>query len=110
MRTLKFYGASDDLFEIEGTTKDEPDEIGCFNSPVTVWVGNEDEGIFITGMYAPNNSSSCWMIGISQMDEDMPLPDWEMSWGIGGRGYSVELTIEVPEGVVVSNYTNKGEY
>jgi hypothetical protein len=25
-RVLKFYGASDDLFEIEGTTGDEPDE------------------------------------------------------------------------------------
>lgn len=30
MRNLAFYGASDDLCEIEGTGKGEPDEVGCF--------------------------------------------------------------------------------
>jgi len=107
MRTLKFYGASDDLFYIEGTTKDEPDEIGCFEKVVTVWVGNEDEGLFVTGMYAPNNSSACWMVGISQFDEDMPLPDWKMSWDVDG--YSVELTIEVPDDIAVADYTKKDD-
>lgn len=109
MRTLKFYGASDDLFYIDGTTKDEPDEIGCFEKIVTLWVGNEDEGLFVTGMYAPNNSSGCWMVGISQVDENMPLPNWKMSWGIGGRGYSVELTIEVPDDIAVADYTKKDD-
>jgi len=31
-RDLTFYGASDDLFEIEGTKGDEPDEIGAYDS------------------------------------------------------------------------------
>ncbi|MEM6727836.1 MAG: hypothetical protein AAF618_04990 [Pseudomonadota bacterium] len=103
-RTLKFYGASDDLFEIEGTRGEEPDEIGCFDTPVTVKVATPDnEGLLITGLYAPSNAAGTWMVGISQLDEDFELPDWPMRWRApGGRGYSVELEIEVPDTVAVS--------
>ena len=106
-RTLKFYGASDDLFEIDGTKGEEPDEIGCFERVPTVKVAFDDEtGLFVTAHYAPNNSAATWMIGISQIEEDMPLPDWPMRWSApGGRGYSVELEIDVPDGVIVTNVT-----
>ena len=35
-------------------------------------------------------------------DEDKPLPDWPMRWSVHERGYSVQLEIDAPEGVVIS--------
>lgn len=101
-RTLKFYGASDDLFEVEGTIGGEPDEIGCYDETAAVKVANEHGGLFVVAHYAPKNLAACWSIGLMQLDEDVPLPNWPMKWSTGGRGYSVLLEIEVPDSAVVS--------
>jgi hypothetical protein len=101
VRTLKFYGASDDLFEIKGTSGAEPDEIGAYDQPRTVKVANDHGGLFVTALYAPNNTAACWMIGISQLDEDMPLPDWPMRWS--SEGYSTVLEIDAPDSAVVED-------
>lgn len=95
MRTLKFYGASDDLFEIEGTTREEPDEIGCYGHGATVRVSTpEKEGLFVTAEYALCGEAT-WMIGISILDEDVSLPNWPMRWS--AAGYSTVLEIDVPD-------------
>ena len=98
-RTLKFYGVSDDLFECEGTRPGdgEPDEIGCYDSDCVLEIkDSKGNGLRIVGRYAVAENG-CWAIAIAQMDEDLDLPDWPMKFGVGGRGYSVLLTIEAPD-------------
>lgn len=103
MRELKFYGASDDLFEIEGTSGDEPDEVGCYNRPAVAKVSSSSEGeLAVVAVYAPGNVAGCWSIGLMPVDEDVPLPSWQTAWKTGGRGYSAELTLTVPDDAVVS--------
>lgn len=99
MRTLKFYGASDDLFEIEGTTGSEPDE----RNPGTVEIKDADgNGLRVHCDYAVA-ANGCWMVGVAPLDEDIPIPDWPVSFKLGGRGYTAELTMVVPDTAVVSN-------
>lgn len=98
-RTLTFYGVSDDLFEIEGTTGREPDEIGTDDGAVKI--ESEHAGLIVCARYSPFRTG-CWMIGIMQRHEDDPLPDWPMRWSVGGRGYSTRLEIDVPESAKVS--------
>ena len=116
MRTLKFYGASDDLFEIEGARGDEPDEICLCDRPVTVSlklepppydggpeVGIVPEGLHVTGLYAPNDATACWMIGIAPLDEGLDMPGWPMRWRFDG--YTTVLEIDAPDDVVVAGHT-----
>lgn len=103
MRKLKFYGASDDLFEIDGTSGNEPDEIGCYDRPCVVKVSNDHAGLHVVGIYAPGDGPACWSLGIMQLDEDVPLPDWPMTWSVSGRGYSVALEIDAPDSAVVED-------
>jgi len=99
MRLLKFYGASDDLFEIDGTAEDEPDE----RDPGTVEIKDIDgSGLRVHCDYGIAGNA-CWMVGVAPMDEDAPIPDWPMSFRLGGRGYSAELTMKVPDTAKVSN-------
>jgi len=99
MRILKFYGVSDDLFEIEGTVGDEPDER---NSGTVELIDENGDGLRVYCDYAVTNNA-CWVVGIAPLDEDIPLPEWPMSFKLGGRGYSTELTMEVPDSVIVTN-------
>ena len=102
-RELRFYGASDDLFEIEGTSGDEPDEVGCYNRPAVAKIESPSEGsLCVVAVYAPANVAGCWSIGLMPRDEDIPMPPWKTSFRTGGRGYSAELTITVPDDATVS--------
>lgn len=92
MRILKFYGVSDDLFEIEGTTGKEPDEINVGGDPVVVEIRAEGTGLLVMGHYCRNG---CWAIGIAPIDEDMPLPPWPLHWS--AKGYSAHLEIHAPD-------------
>lgn len=103
-RTLKFYGCSDDLFEIEGTHGDEPDEIGCYDKPCVVKIQSGDDALCVVGMYAPGNVAGCWSIGLMPVDEDREMPNWPVTYKLGGRGYSTELTMSVPDNAVVTVY------
>jgi hypothetical protein len=104
-RTLKFYGASDDLFEIEGTKRGEPDEIGCYASKgVFVKVANEHAGCFVAAQYGTDGIANvpAWMIGVQPLEEGIPIPDWSLRIGTADNGYSTLLTMEVPDDVQVS--------
>lgn len=103
MRILKFYGSSDDLFECEGTRprEGEPDEIGKFRQPAIVEIRTPDgEGLHVIGQYAVGETA-CWMIGIAPLEEDTPIPVWNISFGLHKSGYSPELTVEVPDSAFV---------
>lgn len=42
------------------------------------------------------------MIGVAQLGEDQPIPDWPIRYLTAGNGYSPVLVIEAPEDVTVS--------
>lgn len=97
MQTAVFYGASDDLVEVEGVLGG--DEFGVYQS------GNgRYHGSFLLGgeMRVHAIYDGTWSFAVGQVDEAVPLPDWpvRLKWP-GGRGYSTRLEIDVPEGVKV---------
>lgn len=98
-RILKFYGASDDLFEIEGTGGDEPDE----RNPGTIQITTPSgEGLRVYCQYSIADNA-CWMVGVAPIDEDIPIPNWPCMFSLSERGYSAMLTMAVPVDAVVTN-------
>lgn len=93
-RTLSFWGASDDLFECDDSVGRATEEIGCYDAPGIYRITRGDEGLFVTGHYAPGNVVGCWSVGVMQLDEDKPLPDWPIT--ISAKGYSAVVTVAVP--------------
>lgn len=102
-RLLSFYGASDDLCEIEGYREGEPDEF----SPdypdntgiVEIRVPDTDEGLCVNWLF---NQEGLWSVGISQLREGVPLPLWEWTYITPKRykeetyGHTVKLQMAVP--------------
>lgn len=95
MQTAIFYGASDDLIEIEGVKGG--DEFGIFAKEKYVAAFNLGGKMRVHAIY-----DGCWCFAVGQVDEDIPLPDWpiRLKWP-GGRGYSTRLEIDVPDDVKV---------
>ncbi|EMO7232537.1 MULTISPECIES: hypothetical protein [Citrobacter freundii complex] len=95
MKELRFYGASDDLFECEGAIREE---IDCFNKPGIYHLKSADGEMQVVGYYL---DSGLWSVGISQTAEDVPLPTWPASYSVHERGYSTLLTILVPDDIAL---------
>lgn len=101
---LSFIGHSDDTFGEYGVFQDDYD--CCASGRPIVWeVKCGDEGLFVFGQYGgrdwPSKSPGCWMIGVQQLDEDIPLPNWPMQFRTADSGYSPELLINAPDGTVI---------
>ncbi|MCY1699511.1 hypothetical protein OVA10_15810 [Lelliottia sp. SL45] len=94
-KELTFYGASDDLLECEGAIREE---IGCFNSPGIYHLKSTEGEMQVVGYYL---DSGVWSLGISQVAEDMPLPEWPVTYAVHERGYSAQLTITVPDDTIL---------
>lgn len=113
-RTIKIYGSSDDLFEIETDHRaGEPDEIGCFSKPAAIKItangemGGGVDGLIVFGVQGVVGPG--WAIGIAPLDnpnydtrsigasEGLPLPGWIKSFGLAENTYSTLLTLEVPD-------------
>lgn len=99
MNTVSFFGASDDLFVVDG---DYTDEIcDTKGGPMSYRIETPDgEGLVVVGTYAPSDGA-VWAIGICQLDEDRPLPPWTMRWTTYHSGYSIELELELPDDAVI---------
>ncbi|WP_228709596.1 hypothetical protein [Raoultella planticola] len=41
----------------------------------------------------------CWAIGVGQVNEETQLPAWPASFSQHDRGYSVVLTLQVPDDI-----------
>jgi len=97
MRKITFYGSSDDLIEIEGAPG--ADEYYADTDR------EEPEGRFIVGgkilVMALYDKNGCWSFSLGQLHEDVPFPDWPISFRQHENGYSVELTIEAPDDAIV---------
>ena len=107
-RTIVIYGAGDSLIEVEGQRHGEPDEIhlsyksGIIGGALKVAVPDTGEGLFVFAQYGAHDLSSTWMIGISQIEEGSPLPDWPMRWSDNHCGYSVQMEIDAPDEAVIT--------
>lgn len=115
MRVVKFYGSSDDLFCIDGGRHGEPDEIDQKSSVKIVSGLEVESGLIVTASYSPAGTAT-WAIGISQLEEDKPLPGWPMTWETtadrqrgGPAGYSVLLSIEIPDDAVMYKVDKDGK-
>ena len=111
-RTLTFYGASDDLCEIEGSDQasGEPDEFspdrsdigqvrvaGVGKCPTCDQPTQSKVGILVTWHYT---LAGTWSIGVAPADEDGGIPAWPMRWS--HKGYTTVLEMDVPAGTVVT--------
>lgn len=113
MKLLKFYGASDDLFEMVG---DLEEEIGCYDEGAAYLLRSPGgDGLIVFAQYAPNPTpGASWMLGVALIDEGVRLPDWPVrliTAPVSGypdpRPYSPMLEIEAPDDVVVTILTNE---
>jgi len=98
MKEVIFYGASDDLFEIEGAFREE---FPCYDGTHVKLLDQHGLGVMVFAYYALKNIAPTWMIGLSPIDENAPMPDWPVSYKIHENGYSAELTIQVPDDVMI---------
>lgn len=99
MQTAVFYGASDDLIEIDGVKGG--DEFGANDLA-------EGRGVSILGKFILGGKmmiyaiyDGCWHFSIGPADEDVPLPNWPIRYSLEESGYSVRLEIDVPDDVIV---------
>jgi hypothetical protein len=107
MKTVRFYGHSDDCFEIEGGGFD--DEVGCYDTPVVIHLKSAaaESRVAVFGCYAPSNSCCCWCFGIGQIDEGDELPPWPIRF-VPKHDYSIALEIDVPDDTTLSIETGAG--
>lgn len=101
MKTLRMYGESDDLIEvegIEGANEYYPNVSHKDPYMATFIVESQSEA---TGMQIHVLYDGCWSFAVSA-DDSETLPNWPMrrSWG-GGRGYSELLEIDVPDDAMI---------
>lgn len=98
MRKIIIYGSSDDCVEVEG---DFYEEYNVWNAPC--WIRAQvpsGAGLMVYVHYAPEGTPGpLWVVGMSQLGEDQPLPDWPMHYRTAENGYSPALCIEAPDDV-----------
>lgn len=97
MKTLKFEGYSDDTMMEHGITNQSYDNCAT-DSPIHCIISAGNERIVITGYYNINPTGGVWMMGVSQYDEDSPIPNWPIKFKTKPSiGYSPILEIDVPD-------------
>lgn len=104
MVPLSFQGHSDDTFGEYGRSNQDSDNCATGRPIVFKVVCPDGAGLHVWGLYgvgqSPRDAPGCWVIGIQQLDEDVPLPDWRMRWY--SAGYSPILEIYAPADAIVT--------
>jgi hypothetical protein len=113
VKTVKFYGASDDLIEASGI--DGADEF----SPTSFREDGADRGSFLIeaapfsmlvhGFYGPG---AVWSFAPAMVDDGVPLPPWPIRiTSSSDCPYSTELQIDVPDHATMRQVVHKrGEW
>lgn len=97
---IRIYGASDDLVEVEGATREEFSAYGD-DRWLGVLASPSGEQLLLTAEYTGRGT---WAIGVAPVDEDIPMPSWPISVGQAMENrYSAMLTITVPDGVTLTD-------
>lgn len=104
MKQLRFYGYSDDNFGEESSNGVD----NCASlKPIQCKLVSSEGSMYVIGQYDRANNG-CWDIGVCQVDEDIPIPDWEMKFS-AKEGYSVILTITVPDDTILTWFDDMKE-
>ena len=106
MKTIRMYGASDDLVEVEGTDSAIDRTAAPDNSENVAGPGGQggefnvtsEEATFIIGGQVRVFSvyDGTWSFAVGMVDEDTPLPWPVRVQACPEVAYSVEVLIEVP--------------
>lgn len=102
MKTLIFYGYSDDTFGEYGVTYSDVDNCGSGN-PIQCEIFADGNSLLVIGQYNRNNNG-CWDIGICQSEGDKSIPNWNIR--ISSDEYSAVLEIDVPDNFKLVWYSN----
>lgn len=99
--SITFYGASDDLVEVEGCPG--ADEFNVYGPAIMCWRGDlvapDGSTMRISALY-----ESCWSFAVGQADEDHPLPEWPVRIAQSPEvRYSVLLEVDAPDGTTLTN-------
>lgn len=105
MKTLKFYGYSDDTFGEYNIINRDYDNCAS-GKPIRFKVTAQGKALFVTGQYGRNNTGT-WDIGVSMEDEDN-RPEWDMK--IYFEGYSTVLEVVVPDAFVMECLENGAKW
>ncbi len=96
---VRFWGSSDDRFEIDGAVRDEAFKI---EDP-------SGQRINLVASYGQHNTGM-WMLGFQTIDDGDKWPDWNIRWGMAKNEYSPELVIsDLPEGTTITRMYPKPE-
>ena len=102
-KKLTFTGYSDDVFLLY-VNSNPSGQIDSFDRRVIFLIKSNNEQLLVIGEYI----SDVWMIGVAQVNEDTPLPNWTISIIQNPEcGYSPLLEINCPDDVVISDFNNK---
>lgn len=100
MKTLKFYGYSDDTFGEYGVTGQECNN-GANGEPIQCIVDCGEYGrVLVVGQRSNvtmDFNCYCWMIGIAKVDEEDEMPDWRFRYAQSDCENSPALLMDVPE-------------
>lgn len=110
MKTFTFQGNSDDTFGEYNVTSDDYDNCAS-GKPIEFLITAEGVpgGVLVTGQYALRDLAS-WEISIASYDpqgDDIPLPDWPITFQRSDRGYSPLLIIGAPDNAVLRCLTRE---
>lgn len=97
---ITIYGASDDLVEVDGCVGADEFNVGVNWQGDLVAPGTEQLRVFAEYDAARNG---CWLIAVTQTDEDVPLPSWPITFSGHDSGYSLLLSIDAPAGTRLTN-------
>lgn len=100
MTSLSFWGASDDLLEVElgGTVIDE---IGCYDRPVTVTVYDGDgAGVVVEYQHCGKTGWRATTVLVPEHEDGRPMVPLKLS--MSETGYSPRVDIDLPNGAGVT--------
>ena len=105
MKTLRFYGQSDDAFLCDGDIRESAEcwgREGVFLLKSKSRTQGKASRLVVSGRYAPQSTGTrCWIVGIANGGEGMPLPNWPMRFE-QGHDYSPALVVTAPDDVTVT--------
>jgi len=99
MAKVTFYGASDDLVEVEGI--EGADE---FSPEKDGWVGVLESPDGDTALvYVDYRHNGTWTVSLGIYEEDYLLPAWPITTEVRPDlcRYSTHVTVEVPDGTTI---------
>lgn len=96
MKTLRFYGHSDDTFGEYGVTKQDIVNFGK-NEPIQCIIIAGDERLIVTGHCHIHPFDYSWTIGVAQFDQYSKVPNWSIRMMDCQVPHSICLEIDVPD-------------